>query len=65
MCGATEERQVMEEDIPLLACYEEIAIGNFDRIYPPFHHLSVAEIREAVENGAVTEHILKLAGLRC
>ncbi len=64
MCGATEERQVMEEDIPLLACYEEIAIGNFDRIYPPFHHLSVAEIREAVENGAVTEHILKLAGLK-
>ncbi len=62
-CENAQEKQVMEEDLPLLACYEEIAIEYLDRVYPPFH-LSVTEIKEAVKNGEVTDRILKLAGLK-
>ncbi|MDE7327778.1 MAG: DUF4132 domain-containing protein [Lachnospiraceae bacterium] len=62
-CGDKQEKRVKEEDFSLLAQYEEIAIESLERIYPPFH-LSVSEIKDAVRKGAVTEHILKLAGLK-
>ena len=62
-CGDEQEKPVVEEDRLLLEQYEEIAIESLDRMYPPFH-LSVAEVKDAVRNGAVTEYILKLAGLK-
>ena len=61
--GDKQENLVEAEDLLLLSHYEEIAIESFDRIYPPFH-LSVSEIKEAVRQGAVSEHILKLASLK-
>lgn len=62
-CGDKQEKQVKEEDIPLLSHYEEIAIESLDRMYPPFH-LSVQEIKDAVRKGEMTERILKLATLK-
>lgn len=62
-CGDKQEKSLKEEDLLLLSHYEEMAVESFDRMYPPFH-LSVPEIKDAVRQGAVSEHILKLAGLK-
>jgi len=62
-CGDKQEKSLKEEDLLLLSHYEEMAVESFDRMYPPFH-LSVSEIKDAVRQGAVSEHILKLAGLK-